>query len=41
MANVWFDQLASLEKAGVDLNEMKDDFKGITLVGEYVGSADH
>ena len=41
MAHVWFDKLEELEKAGVDLNELKKDLKGVTLIGEYVGSQDH
>ena len=41
MAHVWFAKLEELKKAGVDVNELKKDLKGVTLIGEYVGSQDH
>lgn len=41
MAHVWFDQLASLEKKGVSMAELKQDLGGSTLIGEYIGSQDH
>ena len=43
MANVWFDKLEQIKKErGADaINQLKEDFTGKTLVGEYIGSQEH
>ena len=41
MAEVWFAKLDSLAKEGVNIDELKNDLKGVTLIGEYVGSQEH
>ena len=41
IANCWFDKIELMKEEGKDIEELKDDIDGKTLIGEYCGDPNH